>query len=65
MQLNRTEEFQESDVVDVLAVTWKEKRSEINRLQKGEEVPTGERTETTIQSGSRRDQKEIKMSQVR
>ena len=29
-----TEEFQESDVVDVLAVTWKEKRSEINRLQK-------------------------------
>ncbi len=28
------EEFLEADVVDVLAVTWKEKRSEINRLQK-------------------------------
>lgn len=28
------EEFQESDIVDVLAVTWKEKRAEINRLQK-------------------------------
>lgn len=28
------DEFQESDIVDVLAVTWKEKRAEINRLQK-------------------------------
>lgn len=58
------ESFQEEDIAEVLAVSWKEKRAEISKLQRARKFQQSEGTQTAVSCRSGGSEEEVSMSQV-